>query len=144
MADLTIRPATFSDFDAIYSFVCGLEETIFDKDELRRCYESCLNKENHYYLIALDDDRPIGFISCHGQVLMHHCGMVYEIQELYVLPDRRSLGAGKQLLQAMELLLAVKDYKLLELASNMKRTDAHRFYENNGYDRTSFKFKKRQ
>jgi len=142
MNDLVIRPATPDDFDAIYTFVCGLEEQVFDKAELRQCYEVCLAAENSYYLIATLGNRPIGYISCHGQILMHHCGWVYEIQELYVLPEHRSLGVGKILTQAIEKILAEKDYKLLEVASNMRRTDAHRFYETNGFEKTSFKFKR--
>jgi len=43
MNDVQIRPAATKDFDAIYEFVCGLEDERFDKSLLRQCYEACLD-----------------------------------------------------------------------------------------------------
>lgn len=97
MADFNIRAARLSDFDSIYRFVCGLEEQEFDKETLRPMFEACLENDNHIYLIAEVDGAPLGYISCHGQVLLHHCGWVYEIQELYVKPEHRSKGVGAAL-----------------------------------------------
>ena len=89
----------------------------------------------------MKNDKPVGYISCHGQILLHHCGLVYEIQEMYVLPEYRSKGVGKILLNALLERLSNENYVLLEVASNMKRVDAHRFYEANGFLKTTYKFK---
>lgn len=142
MNNIAIRAATIDDFETIYSFVCSLMEITFDKRMLRQCYQICLACPNNYYLVALNDDKAIGYLSCHGQVLLHHGGMVYEIQELYVLPEYRSEGVGKLLLHSIERHLVGDKYKLLEVASNMRRVDAHRFYETNGFDKNTFKFVK--
>ena len=101
MDNVLIRPATITDFDAIYDFVCGLEDEQFDKSEMRQCYVTSLYPPHRHYLVATVDDRAIGFISCHGQILLHHCGLVYEIQEMYVIPEYRSKGVGKLLLEAL-------------------------------------------
>lgn len=142
MNTISVRLATIDDFDSIYTFVCGLEETIFDKEAMRKCYDICLSGNNNFYFIAFENDTPIGYLSCHGQVLMHHCGMVYEIEELYVLPEYRSEGVGRLLLHTLERHLEGERYELLEVASNMRRVDAHRFYENNGFDKNTFRFVK--
>ena len=142
MDNIHARQATLADFDAIYDFVCGLEDEIFDKNLLRQCYEACLDTHNTHYLVATANSNPIGYISCHGQILMHHCGLVYEIQEMYVLPEYRCKGVGKILLEALEKRISNDNYVLLEVASNMKRIDAHRFYEANGFIKTTYKFKK--
>jgi len=120
MNDVQIRPAATKDFDAIYEFVCGLEDERFDKSLLRQCYEACLDTPNTHYLIATINDMPLGYISCHGQILLHHCGLVYEIQEMYVLPEYRSKGVGKILLHALLERIEKENYVLLEVASNMK------------------------
>lgn len=52
MQHFVIRPANRSDFDTVYSFVCELENEVFDRAEMKRCFEICLNRENSYYLVA--------------------------------------------------------------------------------------------
>ena len=142
MAEVTIRSARLSDFDSVYTFVCELEEQQFDKETLRPLFANCLEKENHIYLIAETDGVPVGHISCHGQILLHHCGWVYEIEELYVMPEHRNKKIGAALLSAVENALQGKTCVSLEVASNMRRKNAHAFYEANGFDKTSYKFVK--
>ncbi len=142
MDNILTRQATITDFDAIYDFVCDLENEHFDKALLRQCYDACLDTYNTHYLVATVNDKAIGYISCHGQLLLHHCGLVYEIQEMYVLPEYRSRGVGAILLDALLERINKENYGLLEVASNMKRTDAHRFYEANGFVKTTYKFKR--
>lgn len=137
-----IRPVQETDFEAIYRFVCNLEEQIFDKDELKTCFDICLNLANHHYLIAEIDGYAVGYIGGHGHLSLHHCGMVYEIEELYVDYAHRSMGIGKQLVAAIENKLAGTGYKLLEIASGIQREDAHRFCKANGFRKASFKFNK--
>ncbi len=142
MENMIIRKAGEQDVDAIYEFVCGLEDEVFDKATFTKCYHAVLGKPHHHYLLAVADSRAVGYISCHGQVLLHHCGLVYEIQEMYVAEQYRSAGIGRMLLKALYEEIGHRDHILLEVASNMKRQDAHRFYEENGFVKTTYKFKK--
>src|ERR1043165_7473669 len=107
MENVVIRLATPADFDAIYDFVCDLEGQTFNREILQPCYEICLIGEYNHYLVATLEDKAIGYLSCHGQVLMHHGGLVYEIQELYVEPEYRSMGIGGLLIDA--LMKIIKD-----------------------------------
>ncbi len=140
--NIVTREATTADVNAVYEFVCGLENEAFDMATFAAFFYGNLDKHHYHYLIAIEENRAIGFISCHGQVLLHHCGLVYEIQEMYVLPKYRSKGIGKMLLHA--LLDRIKDdnYVLLEVCSSFKRVDAHRFYEANGFVKTTYKLKR--
>jgi len=140
--NIHIREANLSDVDSIYDFVCALENEVFDKAAFKSLYEANLGKAHHHYLLATVDDKPIGYISCHGQILLHHCGLVYEIQEMYVLPEYRSRGVGKVLLDALLTQISNDNYVLLEVCSSFNRGDAHRFYEANGFAKTTYKFKK--
>ena len=49
----------------------------------------------------------------------------------------RSRGIGAALVRAAEAALAAQGCYMVEVTSHMRRTEAHRFYERLGYDRTS-------
>ncbi len=98
-----IRSATVMDFDIIYGFVNALEETVFERDILYNIFQKNIASGLNIYLIAADQDHaPAGYISCHGQYLLHHAGLVGEIQELFVRPDKRGEGIGRLLVEAVK------------------------------------------
>ena len=91
MDQLTIRKARNSDFEPVYQFVCALEEQVFDKVKQEKIFKENIENPNNIYLIATLGQESVGFLSCHAQNLMHHGGLVGEIQEMYVVPEHRSL-----------------------------------------------------
>jgi (aminoalkyl)phosphonate N-acetyltransferase len=142
--NITIRRATEADAEVIYRFVCELEEMIFDPAIFFKCYMYNIGNPKNIYLVAETEEEVIGYISCHGQLLLHHMNWVYEIQEAYVDKAYRNKGIGKVLLQQLEAALSNEQYDTVEVTSNIKRTEAHEFYKNNGYHHTHFKFTKRK
>jgi PhnO protein len=138
MNNLHIRPATIDDTKAIYNFMCTLTEKELDYEMMQQCIAINIGKEHYHHLIAELDGRPVGFITCYGFISLHHCGMEYEIQELIVDEQYRSMKIGKQLLDA--IIQQIGEYKSLKLCSNMRRKDAHRFYINYGFEQTGFRF----
>jgi PhnO protein len=141
---MLVRTANAEDVQYIHGFVCELEDEIFDFDLFKEYYLQNISTPAYIYLVVADNDKPVGYISCHGQVLLHHLGLVYEIQELFVLPGYRGRGVGTLLLNALEEKISEQPHELLEVASNMRRKEAHAFYLNNGFECTSYKFKKQQ
>jgi len=139
---ISIRQANREDVSPIYHFINELEETVFDETAFAAHYYYNLQQPTIHYLVAEDAGKAIGFISCHGQTLLHHNGLVYEIQELFVNKDCRSKGVGALLIKALEEKLAAEDYELLEVASNIRRKDTHRFYLANSFRQTHYKFTK--
>lgn len=142
MAAISIRKATPEDVDSIYHFVCKLEDKVFDKSLFHPYYLENIRRKDYYYLVATNDAQPIGYLSCHGQLLLHHMNYVYEIQELFVEAEYRGMGIGKLLIEHLEMLLQDKDYDMLEVASNMKRTASHEFYKASGFSQSHYKFTK--
>ena len=133
-----------ADQDVIYEFICDLEKETFNKPVFDHCFAACLALYHNYSLVAVSDEKVVGYISCHGQILLHHLGLVYEIQEIYVLPEFRGNGVGRQLLSALQSIIDQTDYQLLEVCAKMTRTEAQQFYLNNGFSKTSFKFGKQR
>ena len=142
MNNIEIRKASAQDALLVHKLICELENYTLDKDVFNENFRQNLNSSRVHYLVAIINNEIIGFVSCHGQLLLHHEGIVYEIQEIVVSNEHRSKGIGKKLLHVLEEIISKEDYKLLEVACNMKRKDAHRFYLANGFDQTHYKFTK--
>jgi PhnO protein len=124
---ITIRPAKNHDAKQIFHFLCGLEKRLLDRDLFAINYRACVADINNIYLVAADENNEaVGFISCHGQILLHHGGMVFEVQELFVMHAYRNKGVGKLLLKALDEWLAKRDHVLLKVAAAKKRTGVYR------------------
>ena len=91
------------------------------------------------YLIAWAK-KPVAYLSCHMQALLHHGGEVAEIQEMYVVPEQRGHGIGKQLVDKLKGILRRRKVKRIEVTSQVYRRKAHKFYEGENFKLTSRKF----
>jgi PhnO protein len=140
---ILIRKAVLKDVDAIYKFICKLENTVFDFDLFVTLFNKNLNNKQNLYFVAVDTHQTkiIGYISCHGQILLHHLGWVYEIQEMYVEDTNRNQGTGKALIQQVESSLP-DNCKSLEVTAQNKRLSTHAFYQLNGFESSHLKFTK--
>lgn len=146
MDTITIRPARADDAETIYLCICVLEDYKADQFDLfRQCFEANLPDANKLHLVAqLSSNKVVGYLSCYGQLLLHHLGMVYEIQEMFVEDDFRGHGIGKHMLAALDNMLASRPHVSVEVTSNKLRASALRFYEQNGFVQTHAKLVKEQ
>src|SRR5580692_6398982 len=102
-----IRPALAHDIDTVFSFISHLEERTFDFNRFKEKFSDNLDNPDIIYLASINEqDDVIGFISCHGQDLLHHEEKVFEIQEMYVARNYRDMGIGKALFAALVEKLA--------------------------------------
>lgn len=137
---IKIRPADASDLDFVYTCVNTLEETVFDRETFGRLYKEVVGSPGRFLFVIEHNDEEMGYMSLYVQPLLHHNGKVAEIQELIILPEFRSNGAGHLAMEFAKEFAKEEGCVLLELASSMKREDAHRFYTNNGFMRSHYKF----
>lgn len=140
MKPVTIRFATAADFRSVYDFINLLEDEIMDETTQRQLFIENIARPDVVYLLAFADEKPVGFLSCHIQNLMHHGGKIGEIQELYVDESARNLGIGKQLTDEIKSIAKSRNVIQLEVTSRLSRTSAHRFYEREGFGFTHKKF----
>ncbi len=135
-----IRPVTPTDFEAVYAFINTLEDCVFPKESQRQIFLENLANPKHIFLLAEINQIPVGFLSCHVQNLIHHGGLVGEIQEMYVDANYRSRQIGQQLLDELKKLSKQNNLLQIEVTSGFKREKAHAFYEREGFFHTHKKF----
>lgn len=141
---MIIRPATTEDALPIWKFVCALEETHFDYTLFQQQYQHNFLKKDTTHLVAVEATGiMVGYISCHGQFLLHHAAKVFEIQELFVAEAYRNKKIGQLLIEVLEKQLQQGKHEFLEVSTNINRTNAHRFYERCGFTKTHYKFTKK-
>lgn len=140
-----IRFAKNHDARKIYEFLCEKEEFLFDFREFEIHYRTCIADGDNIYLVAVDDrNDAIGFISCHGEIVLHQGGMVYQIKELYTEKKYRKNGIARLLFKQLQEVLSQRIYQSLEVGIHARRTDLAAFYKHCGLAQTHLQFTKEQ
>ena len=85
----------------------------------------------------------LGVATLHVMPVMHRAGPIGRLTAVVVDEPARGEGVGRALVRAGEEFLAARGCAMIEITSNIKRADAHAFYERLGYERTSFRFAKK-
>jgi (aminoalkyl)phosphonate N-acetyltransferase len=137
---IIIRNAEPKDLDSIYHFICNLENEVFDFQLFKCIFDENLENPSFVYIVAESDKKVIGFISLHTQKLLHHCGVVGEIQEFYIDPNFRNQGIGKTLIQEVKTYAKANNLMSIEVTSNKLRTENVQVYEHLGFRLTHNKF----
>jgi len=143
MENLIVRVVTEKDMLTVYEQICELENFRFKINDFQNIFLKNINDLNKlYYLAESQDGEIIGYISCHVELLLHHCGKVAEIQELFVKQGFRNLGVGKKLVAHIELLIKKMGCISFEVTAQNKRMNTHAFYKNVGFTSSHLKFTK--
>jgi GNAT superfamily N-acetyltransferase len=84
----------------------------------------------------------LGATTLHITPEIHRAGPIGRMTAVVVDEPARGRGIGALLIAAAEKYFAEHGCAMVEVTSNKKRLDAHRFYERLGYAGTSFRFAK--
>jgi GNAT superfamily N-acetyltransferase len=76
-------------------------------------------------------------------VTVHRPAPVGRVSVMVVDEAYRGRGIGAQLLAEAEKRLTERGCEIVEVTSNVRRERAHHFYEQLGYERTSYRFMKK-
>ena len=143
MASIEISPAKYEDYNEIYNLLIQLwPDKKVDKEKTRVIFQNGLKNNSTKYLIARHDINIIGFISLSIKNSLWQEGNIGHVDELVVDMNYRKKGAGSLLLVAITNLAKENECKRLELDSAFHRKDAHKFYQNKGFENRAFLFSK--
>ena len=93
--------------------------------------------EGRAVLVAELDGAVVGCLSTSVMSVLHRPAPVGRISMMVVDETWRSRGIGAALVRAAERALAAQGCSMVEVTSHVRRTEAHRFYERLGYEKTS-------
>ena len=138
MSGVRIRPAAVDDGAALELLVRQLGYDENAADILARL--AAMEQRGLTALVAELDGRVVGCLATSIMPVLHRPKPVGRISMMVVEEGLRSQGIGEQLVRAAEAWLKDQGCGMIEVTSNMKRTDAHRFYQRLGFEPTSYRF----
>jgi GNAT superfamily N-acetyltransferase len=148
---LTIREARAEDLEPIVRLheddtLGGLEDAW--TPETRAVYAAAFaaiaaNPDNTLYVAELDGQVVGTFQITVFPTLTGRGATRVRIGAVQVAAHLRSKGIGARMIACAEAEGRARGARSVELSSNKRRTDAHRFYERIGYHRSHEAFKKR-
>lgn len=141
--EIKIREIVVNDYSEVvflWNDVLGIRNV---NDENFRLTMDEMNKDGNYKtFVAILENDVVGFITI-VQALSIGIPVGYlHIQALAVKKELQQSGIGTKLLRHTENYAKEVGISSIILCSGFKRTDAHAFYERNGYDKDSYCFDK--
>lgn len=135
-----IRKIQNQDLDFVYKAICELEKEILDFEIFEMIFNENISNPKNLYLIAENENEDLGFISFHTQNLLHHCGLVGEIQEFFIHQKYRGQGVGRLLINEILDFAEKNGLKSIEVTTNKKRVENVAIYESLGFRLSHNKF----
>lgn len=137
-----IRKLELKDLEEVFELLDELYENKIEYSIFAQKYETSLNDENFYEIVAVEDNKVVGVLIARIINRLVKKKNILFIDDLIVNERYRNTGIGKLLIQnAMDYAVNI-DCESLELTSLISNINAHRFYENNDFEKRQYKFKK--
>lgn len=141
--NISIRKATSDDLESVYLLICELEEQHLDGELFEITYLKNISDPDIHYLVAVLNNRIVGFLSLHVQHILHHSKPTCELQELNIKSELRGSGIGALLMKEVERIATELNLEEIELTTKIHRERAQVFYKKLGYTHTHNKFVKK-
>ncbi|NEU62348.1 GNAT family N-acetyltransferase [Paenibacillus sp. ALJ109b] len=141
--EIKIREIVANDYtEVVFLWNDVLEIRNVNEENFRVTKEKMKEDGNYKTFVALFENDVVGFVTI-VQALSIGITIGYlHIQALAVKKEFQYRGVGTKLLRHTENYAKELGISSIILCSGFKRTDAHAFYEHNGYDKDSYCFDK--
>jgi GNAT superfamily N-acetyltransferase len=145
--NITLRKAVAGDAEALAALLSEMDDEPekgqgFSWEMAIRILSDMADYPDFDAYLALDEEGvPIGTFSLMTFCSLSHNGSRQALLDAVVVtPSQRGRGVGEAMLrQALKIAAAAGCYKV-SLSSNLKRVDAHRFYERLGFSQHGISF----
>ncbi|MFE6103016.1 GNAT family N-acetyltransferase [Streptomyces laurentii] len=147
MSDLAIRPAVHADLPAIVAMLAddplgALRESPDDLTPYTDAFDRLDGDPHQHVIVAVRADRIVGTLQLTIIPGLSRRGMTRSVIEgVRVHADERGSGLGTQLIEWAVETSRAQGCGLVQLTSDVTRTDAHRFYERLGFEPSHLGFK---
>jgi GNAT superfamily N-acetyltransferase len=110
--------------------------------EIRRRFELLAGQPDHRIIVAEEGGEVVGLMSFHVLDLLYGSGRLGRITAIVVTNSMRGKGLGRLLVEKAEEFAREEGCNVIELTTNNRRLEAHKFYESLGYAATHKRFTK--
>lgn len=138
---MEIINATVEDFNLAFDYIEKLwTYNTYDKEVIRKVYNDVLANNNDFAFFLFDDGNPKGF--CHGTFFNTFwlSGQTCYISSIITNQEERKKGYGAKMMDHVKELAKERGCHAVVLDSGIPRTEAHRFYENYGFEKSAYCF----
>ncbi|WP_055599090.1 GNAT family N-acetyltransferase [Streptomyces aureus] len=148
MSDLEIRPATTEDLEAIVAMLAddplgAQRESPDDLSPYLVAFERLASDPQQHLVVAVREDRVVGTLQLTIIPGLSRRGATRSIIEgVRIHAEERGSGLGTLLIEWAVQESRRQGCRLVQLTSDVTRTDAHRFYERLGFEASHLGFKK--
>jgi len=145
--DVHIRPIAYGDVKSASLVLQGGSFTPDVEDEQNvdaywSAVEETRRRRGDVFVADLDGEVVGVFQVLVFPHFQHTGAWCAELESVHVRSDVRGRGIGGLMLEAAEVLAREQGCYRVQLTSRNARSDAHRFYESHGFEKTSLGFKK--
>ena len=139
---MEIRKTKLEDLDSVFELLDELYENKIEYSKFTQKYKESLEDNSFYGIVAIENNKVVGVLISRIINRLAKKKNILCIDDLIVNEKCRNIGIGKLLIQTATAYAISKDCGALELTSMIQNINAHRFYENNGFEKRQYKFKK--
>jgi GNAT superfamily N-acetyltransferase len=142
VSDVAVRPATESDA-VIVAELLGHLGYPAPADAIPARLARMRANGDAEALVATLANEVLGLATVHAREVLHHGVPVVQLTALVVPPERRGLGIGRALVDAVLAWAAERGADRLVVTTALHRADAPRFYERLGFEHTGRRYVRR-
>jgi N-acetylglutamate synthase-like GNAT family acetyltransferase len=139
--DVVVRRVEAADTTALADLITQLGYPT-RPSEMEMRMETISADKNYATFVAVSEGKVCGMIGTSTRYSYEHNNAGAVIMVLVVSDKTRGRGVGNALIAAAEADLAQKNIRRVAVYSRFVRTDAHDFYEKNGYVKNGFRLVK--
>ena len=147
MENVTIRESNYDDIPSLLELLYELGRPKPQKDNeletFTKLLKNYMNEDDKKILVAqIENSKIVGMISMIFLSRLNQNTLEMYVPELIVLPNYRSKGIGKKLINFSIELGKEKKCHRMRLESGNQRIESHKFYEHLGFENSSIFFTK--
>lgn len=139
---MEIRKTKLEDLDSVFELLNELYENKIEYSKFTQKFKESLEESSFYGIVAIEENKVVGVLISRIINRLAKKKNILFIDDLIVNENCRNTGIGKLLIQTATTYAISKDCGALELTSMIQNINPHRFYENNGFEKRQYKFKK--
>ena len=128
--------------DQVIPLVYALNEEKVDVNLLKMRFDE-MKDQNYECAGVFDVNDVLVGVSGLWFCTRHYVGKAVEIDHVYLMPDHRNKGLGKQFMAWIDTYVKAKGCNSIELNTYVQNYPSHKFYYNEGFEVLGYHFLKK-